>query len=90
LGLAITNTMREIIKHNPLFSEEIKMFLTRADWDDLGRLADFSVTMTSSTRSEMQEVLECLYVKPRLEKALFLLRKELSINQLKRKNNPPD
>jgi len=85
LGLAIMNTMRDLVKHNPLFSEEIKMFLSRADWSDAGRLADFSVTMTSSSREELQDVLECLDVKTRLEKALFLLRKELDINQLKEK-----
>ena len=85
LCLAIMNTMRDLIKHNPLFSEEIRMFLTRADWSDAGRLADFAVTMTSSTREELQDVLECLDVKARLEKALFLLRKELDINELKEK-----
>ncbi|MBT3380505.1 MAG: endopeptidase La [Lentisphaerae bacterium] len=83
LGLAIMNTMRDLIKHNPLFSEEIKMFLTRADWGDPGRLADFSVTMTSATGLELQEVLESLDVKSRMEKALFILRKELDINELK-------
>lgn len=85
LGLAIINTMRELIKNNPLFSEEIKMFLSRTDWGDAGRLADFAVTMTSSSREELQEVLECLDVHQRLEKVLFLLRKELDINQLKEK-----
>ncbi len=85
LGLAITNAMRDLIKHNPLFSEEIKMFLSRADWSDPGRLADFAVTMTSSAREELQDVLECLDVKARLEKVLFLMRKEVDINELKEK-----
>lgn len=85
LGLAIINTMRDLIKHNPLFSEEIKMFLSRADWSDTGRLADFAATMTSSDREELQEVLDCIDVKARLEKVLFLMRKELDINELKEK-----
>lgn len=81
--LAIMGSMRDLIQHNPLFSEEIKMFLARADWGNPGRLADFSVTMTSSTREELQEILECADVGKRLEKALFLLRKELDLNELK-------
>ncbi|MCC6227566.1 MAG: LON peptidase substrate-binding domain-containing protein, partial [Microthrixaceae bacterium] len=85
LGLAIINSMRDLIKNNPLFSEEIKMFLSRTDWGDTGRLADFAVTMTSSSCAELQDVLECLDVRKRLEKVLFLLRKELDINQLKEK-----
>jgi ATP-dependent Lon protease len=85
LGLGIISTLRELISHNPLFSEEIKMLLSRSDWGDPGRLADFSVTMTSSSRQELQDVLECLDVRLRLEKALFLLRKELDLNALKEK-----
>ncbi|MCK5803611.1 MAG: endopeptidase La [Lentisphaeria bacterium] len=83
LGMSIINTMRDLIQHNPLFSEEIKMFLSRTDWGDPGKLADFSVTMTASSREELQEVLESLDVRVRLEKALFLLRKELDLNELK-------
>ncbi len=85
MGIAIMNSMRELIKLNPLFSEEIKMFLSRNDWSDPGRLADFAVTMTSSSREELQEVLELQDVKKRMEKVLFLLRKELDINELKQK-----
>lgn len=85
LGMAIIATMRELIKHNPLFSEEIKMFLSRTDWDNPGRLADFAANMTSASREELQEVLETLDVQKRLEKVLFLMRKELDINQLKEK-----
>lgn len=85
LSMSIVNTMRELIQHNPVFSEEIKMFLSRTDWEDPGQLADFACSMTSSSREEMQEVLECIDVKERLEKVLFLLRKELDLNQLKEK-----
>lgn len=84
-GMAIINTMRELIKHNPLFSEEIKMFVSAADWDDPGKLADFAANMTSATREELQDVLEALDVQVRLEKVLFILRKELDLNQLKEK-----
>ena len=85
MGLAIINTMRELMKNNPIFSEEIKMFLSRATWDDPGRLADFAVSITASTPDEMQEVLEELNVIKRLEQTLFLLRKELDLNELKEK-----
>jgi ATP-dependent Lon protease len=83
MAMAIISTLRDLTKHNPLFSEEIKQFIGRQDWDDPGRLADFAVTMTSATRDELQGVLECLEVKKRLEKVLFFMRKELDINQLK-------
>lgn len=85
LGLAILNSIRSLMKLNSLFSEEMKMALARADWGDPGRLADFATTMTSASSEEQQEVLECFEVHPRLNKVLFLLRKELDINELKEK-----
>lgn len=84
--MAIMSTMRDLMKANPMFGEEIRMFLQRGSWDDAGRLADFSVSVVSSaTRDELQEILEELDVGRRLEKALFLLRKELDLNELKEK-----
>ena len=83
LSMAIMKTLRELVKNNPLFSEEIKMFLSQGSWDYPDRLADFAVTITSSTNEELQDVLESLDIRIRLEKALFLLRKELNLNELK-------
>ncbi len=84
-AMGIIGTLRELVQTNPLFSEEIKMFLSQADWREPGHLADFAANLTSATREELQEVLEALDVKERLEKVLFLLRKELDISRLKEK-----
>ncbi len=85
MALAIMNTMRELMKSNPIFSEEIKMFLSRNTWEEPGQLADFSVTMTSAGPDELQDILETIDIEQRMKKALFLLRKEIDINQLKEK-----
>lgn len=85
LTLAILGTLRNIMKHNPIFSEEMKMALARSDWGNPGRLADFAAALTSSTREELQEILDTFEVRHRLNKVLLLLRKELDINELKEK-----
>ena len=85
LALAIMSAMRELMKSNPIFSEEIKMFLSRNTWEEPGQLADFSVTMTSAGPDELQDILETIDIEQRMKKALFLLRKEIDINQLKEK-----
>ncbi|RMD79451.1 MAG: hypothetical protein D6820_08245, partial [Lentisphaerae bacterium] len=82
LTLAIMNTLRDLTRHNPLFNEEIRMFLSRGDLSNPGKLADFSASMTSASREELQEILACQDVKKRLEKVLFILRKELDLNEL--------
>ena len=85
LALAIMKAMRELMKSNPIFSEEIKMFLSRNTWEKPGQVADFSVSMTSAGPDELQEILETIEIEERMKKALFLLRKAIDINQLKEK-----
>jgi ATP-dependent Lon protease len=77
LALSVMGRLRDLIKVNPLFSDEIKVFLQRTDMKNLSMLADFAVSATSA------DPLECTDVKQRLSKALFLLRKEIEINELK-------
>lgn len=85
LTMGIVNTLRELVKHNPIFSQEIKMFLSRGSLGDPALLADFAANMTTANREALQEALECVKLLPRLEKVLYLLRKEQDLNELKEK-----
>ncbi len=77
--LAIINTIKELLPLNPLYGEELKMFLERFGPDNPAHLADFAASMTSSKKEELQDVLECLDLGKRMEKALLLLSKELEL-----------
>ncbi len=79
---SILTTTKELLKLNPLFKEELQVFLGHSDFTDPGRLADYSVALTTATREELQQVLDALDLKERSEKALLLLKKELDLNQL--------
>ncbi len=79
---SILTTTKELLKLNPLFKEELQVFLGHSDFTDPGRLADYSVALTTATRKELQDVLESFDLKERSEKALQLLKKELDLNQL--------
>ena len=43
--MAILSTLKELVQINPLYSEEIKLFLNRSSLDDPGRLADFAANL---------------------------------------------
>ncbi len=75
--LAIINTIKELLPLNPLYSEELKLFMERYKPEDPSPLADFAASLTSSSREELQEVLEGIALYPRMEKVLYLLNKEL-------------
>lgn len=81
-SISIITTIKELLKLNPLFKEELQIFLGHSDFTEPGRLADFAVALTTATREELQDVLETLNIDKRIDKALLLLKKELDISKL--------
>lgn len=81
-GITIISTIKELLKLNPLFKEELQIFLSHSDFTEPGKLADFAVALTTATRGELQDVLETYDVPERIEKALVLLKKELDLSKL--------
>ncbi len=84
-SMAIIATLKELVQINPLYSEEIKLFLGRSSMDDPGRLADFAANMTSTDGQELQEILATFDVRKRIDKVLVLLKKELEVSRLQTK-----
>jgi ATP-dependent Lon protease len=84
-SMAIITALKELVQINPLYSEEIKMFLNRQSMDDPGRLSDFAANLTSSDGQILQEILETLDVRKRIDKVLVLLKKELEVSRLQTK-----
>ncbi len=84
-SMAILSTLKELVQINPLYSEEIKLFLNRSSLDDPGRLADFAANLTSADGQQLQEILATLDVRKRIDKVLVLLKKELEVSRLQTK-----
>lgn len=81
-SISIISTIKELLKLNPLFKEELQIFLGHSDFTDPGRLADFAVALTTASRTELQDVLNTFEITSRIDKALLLLKKELDISIL--------
>ncbi len=81
-AISIISTIKELLKLNPLFKEELQIFLSHSDFTEPGKLADFAVALTTANREEMQDVLETLEIPERIGKALILLKKEIDLSQL--------
>jgi ATP-dependent Lon protease len=84
-SMAIISALKELVQINPLYSEEIKMFLNRQSMDDPGRLTDFAANLTASDGQLLQEILETIDVRKRIDKVLVLLKKELEVSRLQTK-----
>jgi ATP-dependent Lon protease len=81
-SISIISVIKELLKLNPLFKEELQIFLGHSDFTEPGKLADFAVALTTATREELQEVLEAFSMESRITKALSLLKKELDLSRL--------
>ncbi len=78
-AMAVINTIKELIPLNPLYGEELRIFLDRLGPDDPSHLADFAASLTTATSSQLQEVLEAVELMPRMERVLLLLNNELEL-----------
>ncbi len=81
-AMAIINTLKELIPLNPLYSEELKYFLSRFSPNDPSPLTDFAAALTTAKKEELQRVLETYPILPRMEKVLVLIKKELEVAKL--------
>jgi ATP-dependent Lon protease len=84
-ALSIISSIKDLIPLNPLFKEELNLFLTRINIKEPGRLADFAAAMTTSSAAELQDILEAFSLRHRLEKVLYLLKKEVDLARLQNK-----
>lgn len=84
-GLAVTNTVKELLPLNPLYGEELKVFLQRFDASDPSPFADFAASLTSAKAEDLQEVLETVPILERMQKVLLLLKKELEVAKIQTK-----
>ncbi len=78
-AMAIINTIKELLPLNPLYAEELRMFLDRFGPEDPSHLADFAASLTTSNKEQLQGVLESVELLPRMEKVLVLLNNELEL-----------
>jgi ATP-dependent Lon protease len=81
-AMTIIATIKELLKLNPLFKEELQIFLSHSDFTEPGKLADFAVALTTASREELQDVLETFDTQSRIDKALIILKKELDLSRL--------
>lgn len=81
-SINVISVIKDLLKLNPLFKEELQIFLGHSDFTEPGRLADFAVALTTASREELQEVLEAFDMQTRIDKALALLKKELDLSRL--------
>lgn len=74
--------IRELITLNPMYKEELQIFLNHVEFTQPGKICDFAVALTSASREDMQDILQTFPLKERLKKALIIISKECDMCRL--------
>ncbi len=81
-AMALIKEIKELLPLNPLYSEELKQYMTNFNINQPSLLADFSAALTTAAGDQLQEILDTLPLRSRIEKVLTLLRKEREVAEL--------
>ncbi|KAL7784059.1 ATP-dependent protease La [Trichoderma ceciliae] len=85
----IVNVFKEVAAMNNLFRDQISTFSMSQSTGNVtsepAKLADFAAAVSSGEQNELQEVLACMNIEERMQKALIVLKKELMNAQLQSK-----
>lgn len=81
-AMAILSVLREMVPLNPLFGEEIKLFLNRFSFNDSATLADFAAGLTTADGQALQAILATFDLSERLDQVHNLFRQELELAKL--------
>lgn len=81
-GLAIMNAFRELLPLNPLYSDELKYYLSRYSANEPANLADFAASLTTAEAPKLQAVLESFDLVDRLNRVLALFKQEIEVTKL--------
>lgn len=81
-SISILDAIKQLIKVNPLFNEDLRHYLGRFSFNEPGLLADFAASITTAEADELYTVLETSVIHERMRLALLLLKRELEIAKL--------
>ena len=81
----IVTVIRELVRTNGMFKEQMAYFTERVEVHDAFRLADFAASATTADGEEVQRVIEAEGLEDRLNLALQMMRKELEVSKIQAK-----
>ncbi len=81
-AMSIVKAIKDLLPLNPLYTEELKNYLSRFSPNEPSPLTDFAAAITTAKGEELQDILETLPLLERMEKVLVLLRHEMEVAEL--------
>ncbi len=83
--LSIISSLKELLKLNPIFQEQLKMVMSQISYENPGMLMDLVASMLTAESEKLQDLLETVDLYNRAEKMLILLKEEIEVSQIQEK-----
>ncbi|MFO7977832.1 MAG: LON peptidase substrate-binding domain-containing protein [Bacteroidales bacterium] len=80
--LAVINSVKELIKLNPMFQEQMRLTISQVGLEKPGLLMDLVASFLTAEGYKLQDLLETTDLFERSEKLLLLLKEEIELSQL--------
>ena len=85
--MAISGEIKELLKLNPLFQEQVNMVVSQLNYDAPGTTMDVISNLLSSDAEALQELLETYDLHERAQMLLKMIKEELEIAQIQKRIN---
>ncbi|BDD10654.1 Lon protease [Fulvitalea axinellae] len=83
--MAISTEVKELIKYNSIFQEQLKMALSQFSFTYPGKMVDTIAYILSPDPAKLQEILEAYDLKARADLLLRLLKEDIEVAKLQEK-----
>ncbi|MEL7587741.1 MAG: endopeptidase La [Prolixibacteraceae bacterium] len=80
--LAVINSVKALIKLNPMFQEQMRLALSQTGMENPGLLMDMIASFLTADGHKLQELMEAADLYERSEKLLILLKEEIEVSQM--------
>lgn len=80
--LAVINSVKELIKLNTMFQEQMRLAISQVGIEKPGLLMDLVASFLTADGDKLQSILEAVNLFQRSEKLLLLLKEEIELSQL--------
>ncbi len=83
--LEIISSVKELLKLNSLFHEQLKMLISYFSSEKTERIIDLIASMTTAESERLQDLLETIDLIERAKKLLVLLKEEIEVSRIQEK-----
>ncbi len=80
--LSIISSLKDLLRLNPIFQEQLKIIMSQVSHDQPGLLMDLVASVITADPPKLQELIEAFDLTRRAEKLLILLKEEIELSHL--------